>query len=135
MKYTLFTANSEEALERPVENGAAEIIENLEIAENGAEGEGDKKKKRRNRKKGNKGVCQTDPPTIPIVELFPDQVFPEGEIMDYPQPKDDRTAKDRFTSEEKRALDRMHKDIYNEVRLAAEAHRQVNIKSRIFGIS
>lgn len=37
---------------------------------------------------------------------------------------DDRTAKDRFTNEEKRALDRMHNDIYNEVRLAAEAHRQ-----------
>lgn len=84
----------------------------------------EKKKKKRNRKKGGKTV-QTDPPSIPIVDLYPDQVFPIGEIMDYPPPKDDRTAKDRFTTEEKRALDRMHNDIYNEVRLAAEAHRQV----------
>lgn len=39
--------------------------------------------------------------------------------------RDGRTAKDRFTNEEKRALDRLHNDIYNEARLAAEAHRQV----------
>lgn len=38
---------------------------------------------------------------------------------------DERTAKDRFSSEEKRALDRMQNDIYQEVRHAAEAHRQV----------
>ena len=41
--------------------------------------------------------------------------------MDY------RTAKDRVTNEEKRALDRLHNDIYNEARQAAEAHRQVSI--------
>lgn len=41
--------------------------------------------------------------------------------MQYP---DATTAKDRLTSEEKRALDRKHQDIYNELRLAAEAHRQ-----------
>lgn len=33
----------------------------------------------------------------------------------------------RETNEEKRALDRMHNDIYSDVRQAAEAHRQVNI--------
>lgn len=37
---------------------------------------------------------------------------------------DDRTAKDRFTSEEKKAIDAAHSEVYNEVRLAAEAHRQ-----------
>jgi len=87
------------------------------------EGDGEKKKKKRNRKKGGK-VTQTDPPSVPIVDLFPDGVFPVGQIMDYPASKDGRTAKDRFTSEEKKAIDRMHNDIYNEVRLAAEAHRQ-----------
>ena len=45
--------------------------------------------------------------------------------MEYPLVRDSRTAKDRFTNEEKRALDRLQNDIYNEVRLAAEAHRQV----------
>lgn len=40
---------------------------------------------------------------------------------------DDRQAKDRFSSEEKKALDRMHQDIYQEIRHAAEAHRQVSL--------
>jgi methionyl aminopeptidase len=46
--------------------------------------------------------------------------------MDYPPAAgiDEQKAKDRFTSEEARALDRMHNDIYNEARLAAEAHRR-----------
>lgn len=52
-------------------------------------------------------------------------VFPVGEEMEYPLVGDSRTAKDRFTNEEKRALDRLQNDIYSEMRLAAEAHRQV----------
>ena len=35
------------------------------------------------------------------------------------------TAKDRYTSEEVRARDRAHDGLYHEVRIAAEAHRQV----------
>lgn len=45
--------------------------------------------------------------------------------MEYPVVADDRTAKDRFTSEEKKALDRAQIDNYNDIRCAAEAHRQV----------
>ncbi|XP_074109573.1 methionine aminopeptidase 2-like [Cotesia typhae] len=46
--------------------------------------------------------------------------------MDHPTPSgvDEKTALFRFTTEEARALDRMHNDIYNEARQAAEAHRQ-----------
>lgn len=44
--------------------------------------------------------------------------------MKHPKFTDDRKAADRFTSEEKRALDRLQADIYQELRLAAEAHRQ-----------
>lgn len=44
--------------------------------------------------------------------------------MHHPTFTDDRKAKDRFTDEEKKALDRLHNDIYNELRQAAEAHRQ-----------
>ena len=51
--------------------------------------------------------------------------------MEYPVVGDDRTAKDRFTSEEKRALDRLQIDIYNEARCAAEAHRQVCHQGKI----
>lgn len=45
--------------------------------------------------------------------------------MEYPVAADDRTAKDRFSSEEKKALDRAQIDTYNDIRCAAEAHRQV----------
>lgn len=97
--------------------------------DDGAAGEGGadagkKKKKKRNKKKGPAGAAtggKLVAPSVPIVDQFKDGKFPEGEIMQYP---DATTAKDRFTSEEKRALDRMHLDIYNELRLAAEAHRQ-----------
>lgn len=81
----------------------------------------EKKKKKKQTKTKPKGA-----PMTPIAEQFPDGNFPEGEVVKHPVPKDvdDRTAKDRFTNEEKRALDRMHTDIYNELRHAAEAHRQ-----------
>jgi methionyl aminopeptidase len=76
-------------------------------------------------KKNQKQKAQTNPPTIPISDLFPNGQFPEGQIMDYPDVSvDGRSAKDRFSSEEARALDRMQIDMYNEVRQAAEAHRQ-----------
>lgn len=96
-----------------------------EVTENGAETEeAKKKKKKRKPKKG--GVNQQDCISVPVSELFPDGNFPEGEIMEHPPAPgiDDRTAKDRFSSEEARALDRMHNDIYNEARQAAEAHRR-----------
>lgn len=98
-----------------------------EDEDDGAPGEGGadaakKKKKKRNKKKGSGAAGgKLVAPSVPIVEQFKDGKYPEGEIMQYP---DSTTAKDRFTSEEKRALDRMHLDIYNELRLAAEAHRQ-----------
>ncbi|XP_032667486.1 methionine aminopeptidase 2 [Odontomachus brunneus] len=97
-----------------------------EMTENG-ENEEIKKKKKKRKPRGKGGMKQqTDPPTVPVSELFSDGNFPIGQIMDYPSVTrvDDRTAKDRFTSEEARALDRMHNDIYNEARQAAEAHRQ-----------
>jgi hypothetical protein len=52
-----------------------------------------------------------------------------GQITDHGPAEgiDETTAKNRYTSEEKRAVDRLHYDIYNEVRHAAEAHRQVQI--------
>lgn len=98
--------------------------------ENEATTAGDAEKKKKKKKKSNKPkteggkVKQTYPPSIPIAQLYPDGNFPEGEIQRHPIFTDDRKAADRFTSEEKRALDRLHTDIYNELRLAAEAHRQ-----------
>ncbi|GLV32561.1 uninitiated [Carabus blaptoides fortunei] len=104
-----------------VENGTDPPVQDNQNQEGDSEEK--KKKKKRNRNKG-KGKIQTNPPSIPITDLFPDAVYPIGEIQEYAVGKDDRTASSRFTTEEKKALDRMHNDIYNEVRLAAEAHRQ-----------
>ncbi|RWR78649.1 methionine aminopeptidase 2B-like protein [Cinnamomum micranthum f. kanehirae] len=63
---------------------------------------------------------QTNPPSIPVTELFPSGEFPEGENQQY---KDDNLW--RTTSEEKRELERLEKPMYNAVRRAAEVHRQV----------
>eukprot|EP00611_Tribonema_gayanum_P011752 TRINITY_DN2210_c0_g1_i1.p1 TRINITY_DN2210_c0_g1~~TRINITY_DN2210_c0_g1_i1.p1 ORF type:complete len:480 (-),score=161.02 TRINITY_DN2210_c0_g1_i1:305-1744(-) len=73
---------------------------------------------------------QTDPPTIPVAELpvFAGGNFPEGEIMEHPG---DFNAY-RIGSEEKRALERMHTDLYSKVRLAAEVHREVRRYAQSF---
>ncbi|KAL0322805.1 UNVERIFIED_CONTAM: Methionine aminopeptidase 2B [Sesamum angustifolium] len=79
-----------------------------------------KKKKKSKSKKKKEPPQQTDPPSIPVAELFASGEFPEGEIQEY---KDDNLW--RTTSEEKRELERLEKPIYNSVRQAAEVHRQV----------
>uniref|UniRef100_A0A8C0UPK6 Methionine aminopeptidase 2 n=1 Tax=Cyanistes caeruleus TaxID=156563 RepID=A0A8C0UPK6_CYACU len=60
------------------------------------EGEGDgatgKKKKKKKKKKGPK--VQTDPPSIPICELFPSNVFPKGEECEYPPTQDGEKLED-----------------------------------------
>ncbi|GAB6029152.1 Methionine aminopeptidase 2 [Chamberlinius hualienensis] len=89
-----------------------------------------KSKKKKKSKGGGGGggstgkVAQTNPPTIPISQLYPDENYPVGEIMEYNINTDDRTAKDRFSTIEKKTLDRLQADIYSDIRQAAEAHRQ-----------
>lgn len=96
------------------------------LAENGTESEESKKKKKKRKPRGKGGNAAKDPLAGPVSEDYPDGNFPIGEIMDHPPATgmDYRTAKDRYTSEEARASDRMHNDIYNEARQAAEAHRR-----------
>ena len=87
-------------------------------APSGAKAGGGNKKK--NKAKGTSGVggakTQTDPPTLPVSQLFPGGNFPEGQIMEHPIGNDDSKAKQRFSSEEARALDRAQLDMYNEIR-------------------
>ncbi|KAH9420933.1 Methionine aminopeptidase 2 [Dermatophagoides pteronyssinus] len=94
------------------------------------EGEGDgpiaKSKKKRHRKKKptiTSPLVQTDPPSIPIKDLYPDGNFPLGEICEHPG-VDENTAKYRITSAEKKAMDEASEDQYRDLRCAAEAHRQ-----------
>ena len=42
-----------------------------------------KKKKKKSKKKKTGGLKQTEPPTIGITKLFPDGVYPEGELQEY----------------------------------------------------
>ncbi|CAF3006336.1 unnamed protein product [Rotaria sp. Silwood2] len=71
---------------------------------------------------------QTNPPSIPICDLYPDGNYPEGQILDHPIPKvppiDGSLAINRTTNEEKRMLDMTQIEIYRELRQAAECHRQ-----------
>lgn len=91
-----------------------------EDVEAGGDEAAKKKKKKPKSKKKKAGLEQTDPPSIPVADLFPSGDFPEGEIQHY---KDDNLW--RTTSEEKRAQERLEKPMYNSIRQAAEVHRQV----------
>ncbi|KAH9897862.1 peptidase M24A methionine aminopeptidase [Cubamyces lactineus] len=113
------SADAEEEIDDVEEDGAPEA--------QGAGGEGKKKKKKKKTKK--KKVEQTEPPTVGLSKLFPDGNYPEGELQEY---KDDNAY--RTTSEEKRYNERMAMEdpevTYNNIRRAAEVHRQVRKYAR-----
>ncbi|CAL8386123.1 methionine aminopeptidase 2 [Gadus morhua] len=91
---------------------------------------GGKKKKKKKKKKGAK--TQTDPPSVPIFDLYPSGVFPVGQECEYPLAQDGRSAAWRTTSEEKRVMDKANEEVWNDFRQAAEAHRQVRQHVRSF---
>ena len=71
---------------------------------------------------------QTEPPTIPTEVLFNGKNYPAGEIL--PHPGEDQVF--RVTSAEKKAADKLSEDCYDELRLAAETHRQVRRYAQSF---
>ncbi|KAI9172578.1 Methionine aminopeptidase 2 [Paramyrothecium foliicola] len=91
---------------------------------NAAAGEGGAKKKRNKKKKPKKkkktATAQTDPPSVLMADLFPNNTYPKGEEVEY---KDDNRY--RTTNEEKRYLDNLNSDFLSDYRQAAETHRQV----------
>ncbi|KIK99471.1 hypothetical protein PAXRUDRAFT_8851 [Paxillus rubicundulus Ve08.2h10] len=93
-------------------------------------GEGQKKKKKKKKPKKKK-VQQTDPPRVGLSKIFSSGLYPEGEIQPY---KDDNTW--RVTSEEKRYSEKMAMEApettYQNIRRAAEVHRQVRQRARKF---
>ena len=96
-----------------------------------AEPSASKKKKKKKQKAAPKSSSprQTDPPTIPISDLYPNDDYPSGEIVEY---KDGTTARQLSDTEEKRARDRACADVLADARQAAEAHRQVRRHARTF---
>ena len=93
-------------------------------AANGTDPGAAKKKKKNKKKKSKKkkagAKVQSDPPRVPIAQLFPAGNYPAGEEVEY---KNDQAY--RTTSEEKRHLDRMKNDFLKDYRQGAEAHRHV----------
>jgi methionyl aminopeptidase len=89
--------------------------------------EGKKKKRKTNKKKKKKplGGQQTAPPRVPLANIFHDERYPEGEIVEYVTGNDNLQ---RTTAEEIRHLslaNNMDDDFLKDYRKAAEVHRQV----------
>lgn len=93
---------------------------------------GAKKKKKKKKSKKKKAPAQSSPPRVPVSQLFPSGVYPEGERHEYLGDNSYRT-----TSEEKRHLEKLANEEepsspfnYQSVRHAAEVHRQVRQYAR-----
>jgi methionyl aminopeptidase len=89
--------------------------------------EGRKKKRKSNKKKKRKalGGQQMTPPRVALANLFHDQRYPEGEIVEYVTNNDNLR---RTTAEELRYLsvvNNIDDEFLNDYRKAAEVHRQV----------
>lgn len=80
-----------------------------------------KKKKKRKPKKKKKAAVQSEPPRVPIAQLFPNNTYPKGQEVTYVNDNLYRT-----TDEEKRHLDNLESNVsfLTDYRHAAEAHRQ-----------
>ncbi|KAJ1959920.1 Methionine aminopeptidase 2 [Dipsacomyces acuminosporus] len=106
------------------EAGEDSAAENAAV--DGSEKKSKKKKKKNKNKKKKKAAAgpgaagQTSPPSVPVSQLFPGNSYPEGEICEY---KDDNNY--RTTSEEMRAKDRLCEKQVQDLRQAAEVHREV----------
>eukprot|EP00897_Mesotaenium_endlicherianum_P002570 jgi/Mesen1/2340/ME000155S01429 len=98
-----------------------------ELADEEDEVDPEKKKKKNKSSRKKKPLEQTDPPSIPVRDLFPSGIFPEGEIASY---RDDNLW--RETSAEKREQERLEFPMYNDMRQAAEVHRQVRKYMRTY---
>mmetsp|Transcript_17211 Transcript_17211/g.23775 ORF Transcript_17211/g.23775 Transcript_17211/m.23775 type:complete len:485 (+) Transcript_17211:45-1499(+) len=96
---------------------AVSDLASLDLEDGTSESAASKKKKK---KKSGGGLQQTDPPTIPVSKFFPSGIYPIGEIQNYNDSNLWRT-----TNEEKRELERLEANLYNDVRQASEVHREV----------
>ncbi|KAJ2772687.1 Methionine aminopeptidase 2 [Coemansia nantahalensis] len=88
-----------------------------------------KRNKKRSKKKAGAGAAgQTADLTVPVSQLFPGNSYPEGEICEYRDDNNYRTA-----SEEMRAKDRLGEARLTDLRRAAEVHREVrqSVRGRI----
>lgn len=67
-------------------------------------------------------AVQTDPPTIPISQLYPDGNFPMGEWQEYGS---DGVVWRSESGDEMQQMERLNEELLKDVRHAAEVHRTV----------
>ncbi|KXH50419.1 methionine aminopeptidase [Colletotrichum simmondsii] len=120
----------------------ARSLNNAADNDDGNDVNGPKKKKRKPRKKKKKASAaatatkQSDPPRVPLSDLFPSGSYPAGEAQAYTKARDATTATGvdsdmntaRTTAAELRYQSRPHLEdpsLLNDYRKAAEVHRQV----------
>ncbi|KAG8219594.1 peptidase M24, structural domain-containing protein [Butyriboletus roseoflavus] len=108
----------------------------------------DQKRKKKKKKPKKKKIQQTDPPRVGLSKIFTNGVYPEGEIQPYRDEsvifpaswsnlsKQLRSNTWRVTSEEKRYDEKLAMEdpeiTYQNIRRAAEVHRQVRQCARKF---
>ncbi|VDC06738.1 unnamed protein product [Peniophora sp. CBMAI 1063] len=119
-------------------NGAADDHEDEEVDDEvdgdapvgaGATDGAAKKKKKKKPKKKKAKVAQSEPPRVGITKLFPDGVYPEGELQDYKDENHFRTTSAEMREKEKLAMGDPELT-YASIRRAAEVHRQVRAYAR-----
>ncbi|KAF3491826.1 methionine aminopeptidase 2 [Arthroderma uncinatum] len=98
-----------------------------DLKSGGQPNSGKKRKRKSNKKKKKKtlGGQQTTPPRVALANIFPDQRYPQGEIVEYVTHNDNLQ---RTTTEEVRHMsvaNNMDEEFLNDYRKAAEVHRQV----------
>ncbi|KAH9285951.1 Methionine aminopeptidase 2 [Echinococcus granulosus] len=116
------TSHRKKRRSKPKKDGGADKPNSAEKAEV-PQLQSASEKKRKPKKRPS--LKQTDPPTVPICQLYPNKDFPLGEIMEYTSLTDGRTAANRMTSQELRLHDEARLEIYQDLRQAAEVHRTV----------
>ncbi|MCJ1349560.1 Methionine aminopeptidase 2, partial [Peltigera leucophlebia] len=119
--------NSPEPIDGQVNDSESDDERNDEAGAGEVENQGASKKKKKKKRKPKKKKAtastpkvQSSPPRVLISTLFPDDQYPEGEVVEYRNENLYRT-----TNEEKRHLDRMNNDYLRDYRHGAEIHRQV----------
>ncbi|KAK7746302.1 Methionine aminopeptidase 2 [Cytospora paraplurivora] len=119
-------AKAEEQVPATADQDSDGSDEEADDAAAGANGEGEvkkKKKKNKKKKKKKKATTQSEPPRVPLSQLFPNDSYPAGEFVPW---NGDENLK-RTTDEEVRERERLlfNDDFLRDYRHAAETHRQV----------
>ncbi|ODV63416.1 methionine aminopeptidase [Ascoidea rubescens DSM 1968] len=105
-------------LEKKKDDQPKDQLEN-EPSQNVAPEEGEKKKKKKKKKKHSKKKNITI-----ITQYYPNEIYPEGEWSDYKQDLELDDNLKRSTNQEKKQLDLINFNKWNDLRKGAEIHRR-----------